>query len=148
RRLATARASVTDGGESSNLTCNAWLPLRLSTTPNSTRWPVFSSPTPDGSAALCTKTSPPSSLVRNPKPFSWSYHFPRTVGTLAPAPQSRPSRAHDAGICTTRLIIVSRTANRDHAVHRKVEVGEVRLGGSTRPYDKTAAPPPSVVRAG
>src|SRR5437762_3584541 len=53
--------------------------------PKSTRWPGLSSPTPSGRAALCTKTSPPSSRVRKPKPFSVSYHFTRPVGTTAPS---------------------------------------------------------------
>src|SRR6185312_12863805 len=46
------------------------------------RVPAFTSLTPAGSAEACRKTSWPSSLARNPKPFSVSNHLTLPMGTL------------------------------------------------------------------
>ena len=70
--------------------------------PNSTRLPGLSAGTPAGSADECTKTSPPSSRDRKPKPLSVSYHLTLPVGTgdllivvggmRTPRGAARPSR--------------------------------------------------------
>src|SRR5919206_3273508 len=74
----------TEAGASSTRTCRACSPLRPWATPNSTRAPGFNEAVPSGRALERTKTSPPSSLERKPKPFSTSYHFTLPVGTGAP----------------------------------------------------------------
>src|SRR5215218_3869125 len=73
--------AVTEGIGSRTVTVSACSPRLPSTMPNSTRLPGFSAGTPAGSADWWTKTSPPSSRDRKPKPFSASYHFTLPVGT-------------------------------------------------------------------
>lgn len=75
-------AATTDGSGSSTRTDNACSPRRPSATPNSTRWPGFSSVTPPGSASRCTNTSAPSSRDRKPKPFSALNHLTLPLGTV------------------------------------------------------------------
>src|SRR6476620_2773018 len=79
-----------DGGASRRRTWSAWSPLRPWATPNSTRVPGLSVATPSGRADDRTYTSPPSSLERQPKPFSTSYPFTLPLGTGPPPPCRRP----------------------------------------------------------
>ena len=74
-------AAATDGAGSRSVTESAWSPRWPATTPNSTRWPGLSASTPAGSTDECTKTSPPSSRERKPKPFSLLNHLTLPVGT-------------------------------------------------------------------
>src|SRR5690606_24674141 len=74
-------AATTDGSGSRTWTDSACSPRLPAATPNSTRWPALSDATPAGSADEWTKTSPPSSLDKKPKPFSASYHLTLPVGT-------------------------------------------------------------------
>src|SRR5204862_320162 len=72
--------AATEGSGSSSVTDRACSPRRPSTMPNSTRAPGLSAGTPAGSAEEWTKTSPPSSRERKPKPLSVSYHLTLPVG--------------------------------------------------------------------
>src|SRR3954452_14132470 len=74
-------AAATEGVGSRTVTERAWSPRCPATTPNSTRWPGLSAATPSGSTDECTKTSPPSSRERKPKPFSLLNHLTLPVGT-------------------------------------------------------------------
>ncbi len=97
-------AAATEGAGSSTVTDSAWSPRWPATTPNSTRWPGLSASTPSGSTDECTKTSPPSSRERKPKPFSLLNHLTLPVGTsdlvlvarTLVAPRRKPPRP-DAG---------------------------------------------------
>src|SRR6478672_7402452 len=74
-------AAATEGVGSRTVTESAWSPRCPATTPNSTRWPGLSVSTPAGRTEEWTKTSPPSSRERKPKPFSLLNHLTLPVGT-------------------------------------------------------------------
>jgi hypothetical protein len=72
---------------------SAWSPRCPATTPNSTRWPGLRESTPAGRTEEWTKTSPPSSRERKPKPFSLLNHLTLPVGTSVPRPRTRRKTA-------------------------------------------------------
>src|SRR4051812_3932593 len=75
-------ALTTEGSGSSTRTDSACNPRLPWATPNSTRVPCLRVAVPAGNAEAWTKTSPPSSFERKPKPLSASNHFTLPVGTL------------------------------------------------------------------
>src|SRR3954447_15307739 len=77
-------ALTTEGSGSSTRTDSACSPRLPWATPNSTRVPCLKVAVPAGNAEACTKTSPPSSFERKPKPLSASNHFTLPVGTSSP----------------------------------------------------------------
>ena len=76
-------AFATDGGGVEQLHLQRLVALATLRRPRTRRAaPFLSVVTPAGSASERTKTSPPSSGLRKPKPFSVSYHLTLPVGTV------------------------------------------------------------------